>query len=175
MQELRSVFKKKIPYSHCSSCGSKYIYSKWPKACSCCDTVVFRNPIPVVVGLIPICDNNKTGILLIRRAIKPSVGELCLPGGFVDWGESWRTGLSREIFEETTLITEPDEFRLMDTCSIPDNSRILIFGRSIKIRHIDELKNFKPNTEVSALKLGLSKDVLCFSLHQKAFNSWFNE
>lgn len=173
---MRSIFKKiPVAFSHCSSCGSKYTSAKWPKFCGCCDNTVFRNPIPVAVGLIPIIStNNKRGLLLVERAIKPCIGELCLPGGFIDWGESWQEAASREVFEETSLQTDPNEFNLAGTHSTPDKTRILIFGYSKKVRHINELQTFKPTTETSSIKLGLASDKLCFSLHQEVFDSWFH-
>ena len=177
MNGLSLIFKKKyipVAFSHCSSCGSKYISIKWPNLCGCCDTTVFRNPIPVAVGIIPIINNdNKTGLLLVQRAIQPCVGEYALPGGFVDWGESWQQAVSREVFEETSLQTDPEEFILANTYSIPNKTRILIFGYSKKIRHIDELNTFKPSSETFALKLGFFNDKLCFSLHQEVYDQWF--
>ncbi len=181
---MQSFFKKTRRYystvpvaaSHCSYCGSKYSSAKWPKLCNCCNNTVFRNPIPVAVGLIPITDNDdKVGLLLVQRAIKPCIGELCLPGGFIDWGESWQEAASREVFEETSLQTDPNEFNLFDTHSTPDKTRILIFGYSKKIRHIKELETFKPTNETSSIKVGLLSDKLCFSLHQEVFNEWFNQ
>lgn len=162
------------PYSHCGYCGLKDTIETFPHVCSSCNNTTFRNPIPVAVGLLPFAlDNDIYGILLTKRAIKPFIGEFCLPGGFVNWGESWQEAISREVFEETTLITDPKEFLLKDVHSTPDNTRILIFGYSRKVRNISELRNFKPNNESSAIMIGSSDTKLCFSLHQEVYQDWF--
>jgi 8-oxo-dGTP pyrophosphatase MutT (NUDIX family) len=165
--------------THCLQCGVKY------------NTPVYRNPVPVAVGLLPFfLDDSLTpqslslplapspkravGLLLVQRAIPPSVGEYCLPGGFVDWAESWQAAAAREIREETQLECSPDEFSLADTLSTPDGTRVLIFGVSKKLRTLAELKRrFVPSNETSAYKIGLADSKLCFSLHQKVFDAWF--
>jgi 8-oxo-dGTP diphosphatase len=50
---------------------------------------------------------NQTGeIVLIRRGTAPRRGEWSLPGGKLEWGESVREGLLREVREETALTVE---------------------------------------------------------------------
>lgn len=95
----RRFTTKAVMNSHCSYCGTGFQSQEWPRKCPNCQNLTFRNPIPVSVGLIPIQhpDLSKIGLLLVRRKIPPFAGELALPGGFVDWGESWQEGLSREL------------------------------------------------------------------------------
>lgn len=181
MMKLKLSLRKSKKYysthtfaSHCGYCGTSYSSPTWPKLCACCSNTTFRNPIPVAVGLLPfVNENHKFGLLLVERAIKPCIGEFCLPGGFIDWGESWQEAISREIFEETTVITHPDEWILADTHSTPDGTRVLIFGKSRIVRSISDFKNFKPGTETNSIKIGDSKHKLCFSLHQEVYNKWF--
>ena len=161
--------------SHCGFCGTGYTISEWPRKCSCCGNSTFRNPIPVAVGLVPVKKNNCVGLLLTKRAIQPFIGQLCFPGGFVDWAESWQEAISREIKEETSIITDPNEFQLVGAHSTPDNSRILIFGLTSKIRTIDILENFQPNNEVSDILVGDTSTKLCFSLHQSIYDQWFQQ
>lgn len=179
MKTLKKQFQFKRtfctkPYSFCLDCGTKSFLTDWPRECDCCKKIVFKNPIPVAVGLLPFTNGNEYGILLIKRAIPPFVDEYCLPGGFVDYNESWQEAIAREVLEETTIKTNANEYNLIDTCSTPDNSRILIFGISNQLRHIKQFENFIHNTEVSAIKLGSPKDKLCFSLHEKVYINWFN-
>lgn len=64
----------------------------------CHNTIeVFRNPTPTVDVIIEIDDR----IVLIERK-NPPYG-WALPGGFVDYGESYETAAVREAFEETGL------------------------------------------------------------------------
>jgi ADP-ribose pyrophosphatase YjhB (NUDIX family) len=165
--------------TNCLQCGLKY------------NKPVYRNPIPVAVGLLPFTTNdsllpsntpisslsrNDVGLLLVQRAIAPCVGEFCLPGGFVDWAESWQAAVAREVREETNIECSPEEFALADTCSTPDGTRVLIFGVSRVLRtKAFLLRRFAASSETSSVRIGLADSKLCFSLHQKVFDAWFAE
>ena len=47
--------------------------------------------------------NNKSALVLIRRKNPPFQGELALPGGFVDVGETVESACIREAKEETNI------------------------------------------------------------------------
>lgn len=66
----------------------------------CNGTIEPRNPIPTVDIIIEIDDK----IVLIERK-NPPYG-WALPGGFVDYGESFETAAAREAREETGLDVE---------------------------------------------------------------------
>lgn len=172
-QALTHTDNQIIPYSYCGSCGTKFNNLDWPRVCQCCKNETFRNPIPVAVGMLPFFDDNFIGLLLIKRAIKPCIGEFAFPGGFVNWTEPWEETLSREMLEETGIITVPEEYIYNSTYSTPDGTRILIFGMSKKIRTKQDIKHFKPNDEVSELIIGTNQTSLCFSLHQKVYDDFF--
>ena len=73
---------------------------------------VYRNPVPTVDIIIEVNEN----IVLIKRK-NPPYG-WALPGGFVDYGESYETAATREAEEETGLIVSNlQQFR---TYSDPD-------------------------------------------------------
>lgn len=72
----------------------------------------FRNPTPTVDIIIEIEDS----IVLIER-INPPHG-WALPGGFVDYGESYETAARREAHEETNL--KVDNLKQFHTYSTPD-------------------------------------------------------
>jgi len=50
-----------------------------------------------VVGLVAIARDERGKIILIRRG---DTGEWCLPGGTLEWGETFREALPRELKEE---------------------------------------------------------------------------
>jgi 8-oxo-dGTP diphosphatase len=76
--------------------------------CPTCQTEIqiYRNPVPTVDIIIEI----DSRIVLIERA-NPPYG-WALPGGFVDYGESFETAAMREAKEETGLTVENlEQFR----------------------------------------------------------------
>ena len=44
----------------------------YPKSCAACGAQVWANPIPVAVALVPIVEGVRTGLLVVRRAIRRS-------------------------------------------------------------------------------------------------------
>ena len=61
---------------------------------------VYKNPVPTVDIIIEV----GTAIVLIKRK-NPPYG-WALPGGFVDYGESYETAAVREAEEETGLVVQ---------------------------------------------------------------------
>jgi 8-oxo-dGTP diphosphatase len=47
--------------------------------------------------------DKKLHVLLIKRGMPPYKGKWCLPGGFMEWGETCEETAARELFEETAL------------------------------------------------------------------------
>ncbi len=73
---------------------------------------LYKNPVPTVDIIIEV----GTKIVLIKRK-NPPYG-WALPGGFVDYGESYETAAAREAEEETGLVVKNlNQFR---TYSDPD-------------------------------------------------------
>ncbi len=67
--------------------------------CRACSRITYLNP-RVAAGALFLHDN---GIVLVRRAIEPSLGRWSYPGGFVDLGETVQAAATREALEETGL------------------------------------------------------------------------
>ena len=156
--------------SHCSYCGAVFDAGQsWPRRCAACGNVSYLNPLPVAVGLVPVDD----GLLLIRRTVAPRIGELALPGGFVNLGEIWQQGCVREIEEETGLRISADEVRLYDVLSAPDGM-VLIFGL-VSPRAAAELPPFAPNAETSECVIMREAAELAFPLHTQAAERYWRE
>ena len=60
-------------------------------------------PITPLVAVDAVIKFNKTSIVLIHRKNPPFKGELALPGGFVEVGETVEDACIREAYEETNI------------------------------------------------------------------------
>jgi ADP-ribose pyrophosphatase YjhB (NUDIX family) len=118
-----------VPNGHCGYCGTAYAPdAPWPRVCSGCGETTWRNPLPVGLVLVPVAfeDGRGPGLIVVRRDIEPARGQLCLPGGFIEFGESWEQGAARELREETGLHADPAEISLFDVLST--GAHVLVFG-----------------------------------------------
>lgn len=155
--------------SYCSYCGHSFNEGQlWPRECSSCKNITYQNPIPVSVVLLPI-DN---GLLLIRRNIEPRKGMLALPGGFINYGETWQQAGARELFEETGIKIESDEIELFDVQSAPDGT-VLIFGLAKEL-NTSQLPAFSQNEETTEFVILKAPEELAFSLHTTVLKKYFN-
>jgi ADP-ribose pyrophosphatase YjhB (NUDIX family) len=141
--------------------------------------MVWANPKPVAVGLVPIVYGERTGLLVVRRGIEPELGRLCLVGGFVEEHERWQAAIVREAREEADLILDEQTVTLFDAHSTePRPNLILIFGTTPPIE-AGALPRFTPNTESTHRGVifgpGGLDDVIGFPLHRRAARRWFAE
>lgn len=63
-------------------------------------------PLRPIVGVGAVIWNGAGEVVLIRRGQPPRQGEWSIPGGKLEWGESVKDALSREVREETALEIE---------------------------------------------------------------------
>ena len=171
--------------AHCHACGGPLPQTPYPRTCAACGTIVYANPIPVGVALVPVDDAGGPrsaggpldGLLVIRRAIPPGIGKLALVGGFVEAHETWQQGCAREVREETGLVIDParlEPFWYVSTEPRPD--RVLLFAVAAPIAAA-ALPPFQPDHEVSERGIvrgarGLS-EVFAFPLHAEAVRRYF--
>lgn len=119
-----------MQHSHCSYCGAAYPPDAvWPRMCAACGETTWRNPLPVAVAMLPVVtDEGTRGLVVVRRTIDPGRGQLSLPGGFIELGESWREAAVRELREETGIEADARHVRLFDVHSTPTTHNLLVFG-----------------------------------------------
>lgn len=154
---------------HCSYCGVAFPEAlAWPRTCGGCGGVTYRNPTPVAVILLPVDD----GLLGIRRGIEPRLGQLALPGGYVDATETWQEAAARELFEETNIVIDPTRVTDHGVRSVGNGGPILIFGVA---PHIASrlLPPFTPTNETTERVILKQTDELAFPLHEWAVQEWF--
>jgi ADP-ribose pyrophosphatase YjhB (NUDIX family) len=115
-----------MPYqknNHCSYCGHPFAVDQaWPRQCAHCNNMTFRNPLPVAVVIQPVDD----GVLTVRRTIQPRSGWLALPGGYIEFGESWQAAGARELWEEAGVTIDSSSLREIKVFSAPDNTLIIV-------------------------------------------------
>ncbi|WP_018683086.1 NUDIX domain-containing protein [Actinokineospora enzanensis] len=154
--------------SHCSHCGAAYpVDLPWPRQCGSCEQTSYLNPLPVAVLLLPVDD----GLLVVRRDMEPRRGELALPGGFIDMGESWQAAAARELREETGVVVDAAEVRLFDALSAPDGT-LLVFGLAPGVAR-DALPPSRPTAETTGWELVDGPVPLAFPLHTTVVATYF--
>jgi ADP-ribose pyrophosphatase YjhB (NUDIX family) len=160
-------------FAHCGYCGTKYVdvSSVHTRTCSACGKTSYRNPLPVAVTLVPVQLEASVGLLVIRRCIPPHEGRLALPGGFINFGESWQEGAAREVLEETGLELSSQQLKLITVRSAPD-STILIFALA-PLQSKTWVQASKISSETSEVMVLDSFQPLAFPIHSEVARAFF--
>ncbi|GIH18379.1 NUDIX hydrolase [Rugosimonospora africana] len=161
-----------IQHSHCSYCGTAYSPgAAWPRVCPNCGETTWLNPLPVAVILLPVRTGPDTvGLVVVRRDIEPARGQLALPGGFIEVGETWQEAAVRELREETGLTGDPEQVALVDTIST--RGTLNIFGR-LPIREQADLPPSAPTEEASEWLIITDTQPLAFPTHTDVVAGYF--
>jgi ADP-ribose pyrophosphatase YjhB (NUDIX family) len=163
-----------MQHAHCSYCGTVWpVGLGWPRTCVTCGETTWSNPLPVAVVLHPVSySDGRTGVVVVRRDIEPFRGDIALPGGFIETGESWREAAVRELREETGLTAEPDEVTLFDVHSSYNGATLLVFG-ALPPRPVESLPPSAPTEEVTEFLVVTAPTRLCFPTHTAALRDYF--
>lgn len=112
---------------YCMHCGER-LSTATPEhdnrrrlVCIGCGFIHYINPRPVA-GTIPVREDGH--VLLVRRAIEPSIGAWVFPGGFMDVGETAEEAATRETKEEANL--DVANLRLVGVYTRPEPGVVVI-------------------------------------------------
>lgn len=121
---------------YCHSCGGplteKHIEDRLRLFCESCRKPIYENPVPATAAVVL---NDKKQLLLVKRNVEPKAGEWCLPGGFLEMGESPEEGTLRELEEETGIGGEIDHWAGNVLGSNKIYEWVLVNGYKIKNHH----------------------------------------
>lgn len=162
----------------CNYCGTPFAEQKtYPRKCFRCGNDTYKNPIPVVVVMLPtvgwsLYGAPKIGLLIEQRDIEPKRGQWALPGGYIDFGETWQQAASRELEEEIGIEIPPEHFVLWDVQTAA-NGNVLIFCSSEMHLKYENLI-FVPNREVSAIANMTELQELAFPTHTEEATKFLN-
>lgn len=155
----------------CSHCGAGFVDVAWPRVCQACGATTWRNPTPVAVLLLPV----DSGVLVIERGLPDGHGKLALPGGFVDFGETWQEAAVRELREEAGVVVDAADVELI-TVVAPrprgDQATLLVFGRGPRLM-ADALPAFTATDEIRARRVVNEAVPLAFPSHTEVLASFF--
>lgn len=134
----------------------------------------FNNPTPVAVALLPVIKENEIFLLGVKRGIQPKLGEIALPGGYVDELETNKQAAIRELEEESSFILDVSFLTLFDEAITPQN-RLLTFSLSSYHALHDEINWNFVGPETLEVVLIDKNTPICFPTHQVVINRFFNE
>lgn len=163
--------------SFCSYCGTAFEPPlAYPRTCAKCKTTIWANPIPVVLALVPIVREGRTGLLVVRRGVEPGRGKLALVGGFLEAHESWQAGAAREVREEVGVTIDASRLEPFHFVSThPRPNMVLLFSLAPAM---DEraLEPFVPNEEAMERDVVFADDEFsdfAFDLHVEVARRFF--
>jgi ADP-ribose pyrophosphatase YjhB (NUDIX family) len=169
-----STFVNPHDYKFCPKCGenlsSNTIDGFSRLQCISCEFIFYQNPIPAVAAILLQDDK----ILLVKRKYEPKAGAWCLPAGFLEFSESMKEGLVREVKEETNLDIKVGElFQVCDARDDPRSHIVLVVYRGEIING-----NLKPGDDAIETKFFPLKELpknIAFSCHAYAIESICDE
>jgi ADP-ribose pyrophosphatase YjhB (NUDIX family) len=124
----------------------------------------------VAVALLPVASGDGRGLVVVRRDIEPCRGELALPGGYMELGETWQQAAVRELREETGLAAAASDVALFDVLSA---DRTLNLFALLPVRDVASLPPSAATAEATEWLVLTEPVPLAFPTHTEVAAAYF--
>lgn len=91
-------------------------------------------------------------VLLVRRKYEPFKGQLALPGGHVDKGETGVKAAARELMEETGVYVDPRQLTLLGVYDEPDRDPRGRYVSAAFLAVVSRLAQAKPGDDATEVE-----------------------
>jgi ADP-ribose pyrophosphatase YjhB (NUDIX family) len=120
---------KPFAWNYCGTCGQSLVIAHDGQSdkphCPNCRRFYYLNPVPAACCFVSRAPGE---LLFARRAVEPCLGEWCLPGGFIELGETAEEAALRELREETNLQASRARLLGVSTRLSPIAGAVMVLG-----------------------------------------------
>jgi ADP-ribose pyrophosphatase YjhB (NUDIX family) len=137
--------------------------------CEHCNEAIYENPIPATC--IVVVDDSER-VILVKRSVPPKEGFWCLPGGFMELGETPEQAALRELEEETGLCGRIDGLLGVTVNPSTQYDTVLMVGYLVK----EFTGNLKAGDDASDVAYFQSDKLpeIAFESHHKFIRDYYS-
>jgi 8-oxo-dGTP diphosphatase len=164
-----------MKYRYCYHCGqlttTRQVEGRTRSYCENCKVLLYENPIPSV-AIVAV--NHANQILLVRRSVEPGIGKWCLPGGFIEIGETPEQAIMRELKEEVGISLTKPSFLGVGSHLNGYYGDVIIIGFSAYV--VDQVEIIPGDDVSEAAFFELDKRPgLIFRVHEDFISTWLKK